>query len=55
MVDELRQKNYIKSLTDDDWGGGGAVTDPGFPPGGGVNPPGRGGNTQFCQILPKTA
>ena len=35
-----------------------AVTDPGFPQRGAVNPPGGGGgglNTQFCRILPKTA
>ena len=32
-----------------------SVTDPGFPQGGGVNPPRGGVNTQFCQILPKTA
>ena len=30
------------------------VADPGFPWGGGANPPG-GANIQFCQIFPKTA
>ena len=28
-----------------------SVADPGFPPGGGMNPPGA---TQFCQIFPET-
>ena len=32
-----------------------SVPDPGFPPGGGVNPQGRGANIQFCQIFQRTA
>ena len=30
-----------------------AVVDPGFPRGGGDNPPGGGANIRFCQIFPK--
>ena len=30
-----------------------SVSDPGFPRGGGANPPGAGANIEFCQIFPK--